>query len=410
MLQQKKHKKYFWIIGIIVLVLIAVLVYFYVNKTKTESDFNHLIMKTAIVEGSSSTNSIRILNEGSREESYSLKVVGLEGLVNLDENNFILGPGEEKNLKVTFNAGDNQPDVYVGEIIADSESSSRIVPVILEIQSKEEVLFDSNLDLFPKGEDIIPGEKLTASIKVYDLANIGKNSVDITYFVRDFAGNVLVSESENLVIDKTYEFSKSLDLPDNIKLGYYVLGVVVKYGESTGTSSLYFKVVEVKKNSSNEMFLWIIVLAGFFFFMFLILFIYSIYSRDELLREIQKQYSREIKRQREMISARQIKDYPRLKTKDERKEYKKAVKEVRKQREKCIKEEYEERVSRFKILKKKNNLNALKKQAAKWKSLGYNTQILEKKYKMPSVNKIHQMVREWKKKGYDTTLLEKNKI
>ena len=410
MKQQKNHKKYFWIIGIIVLVLIAILVYFYINKAKTESDFNHLIMKTAIVEKSVLTNNIKISNNGLEKESYSLRVVGLEGLVNLDENNFILEPGEEKNIKVTFNAADDEPDVYVGEIIADSESGSRVIPVILEIQSKEEVLFDSNLDLFPKGEDIIPGEKLTASIKIYDLANLGKNSIDISYFVRDFEGNVLISESENLIIDGTYEFSKSLDLPDDIKLGYYVLGVVIKYGESTGTSSLYFKVVEEKRKGSNETFLWIIILAGFFFFMFLVLFIYSIYSRDKLLREIQKQYSLEIRRQRELINSRQKKDYRRLKTRAEKKEYKKEVKKIRKQREKYIKKEYKTRVIRFKALKKKNDLKALKKQVAEWKAKGYNTQVLEKKYKMPKVDEIHQMVREWKKKGYDTSLLEKNKI
>ena len=58
---------------------------------------------------------------------------------------------------------------------------------ILEVESSD-VLFDSNLNLFPSGE-INPGSKINAEIKIFDLSQIGVSSVELSYFIKDFQGN-----------------------------------------------------------------------------------------------------------------------------------------------------------------------------------------------------------------------------
>ena len=42
-----------------------------------------------------------------------------------------------------------------------------------------------------------------------------------------------------------------------------------------------------------------------------------------------------------------------------------------------------------------------------WKSKGYDTKVIENKFKMHSVKDIRNQVKKWKSKGYDTSVLNK---
>ena len=386
--------------------IIAISLFYYFSYEADELSFNTLLLKNSIMEEGSVNNNLKIKNNKEMPESFYLEVRGdeLKDLVKLNENNFNLKPGEEKNLEIEFNSKGKSPGIYIGNLAFNNNEK---IPIILEIQSKE-VFFDSNLNIFPKGTSFIPGERLNAEMRVFDLLNIGKSSVVITYFVRDFEGKTIIFESENRVIQGQVEdYSKSFVLPDDIDLGNYVFATTIEYEDSVGTSSAFFNVVEEKLNNQfifNNSFL--LVLISLFFLAFLI-FIYSLFYRDKLLRELHNQYKNELRRQREIIDLKSKLDYKRLDNLRERKEYSREVKAVKKNRLKELKKMYKGRVSEFYKLKKSGNKKQLISKLKKWKKQGYNTKVLENKFKMPNLKYIKNKLKKWKKQGYDTSILDK---
>lgn len=407
-MNKKINKKYL----LIAIVLIIIIIIFgsknYVSKK--EVDFDVLFLKNAIIKGGESSSNIKIKSNLDEKEHFTVRVSGSEFLEDLVffENEFDLDPDSEKNLVVNFKSY-LDPGVYIGKLTFYYGEEEESIPLILEIQS-EDVLFDSNVNLFPRGDNFVLGQKINAQIGLYDLSSIGRSDVKLKYQIKDFEDHTIVSESENLIIDGKLDYSKSFDLPEDLNLGNYALITIVEYENSVGTSSVFFKVQDKKTSSSlnnNSLILWIIVLFVLFFVCFIGLFIYFLMSRDRLLRDLKNQYKGEIRRQRELINLQSRGNITKLKTVSERKVYNIDVERIRKKRIEGVKNIYAKRIKKFKELKRKGNKSELKRQLSKWKSKGYDTRILENKFKVPKASDIRKKMREWKSKGYDTSILDK---
>lgn len=406
-------KKFYIIIAIVVLILIAaaVLGSFYFKKDKADKTFESdiLFLKISISQNGSAVNNVKITNINNIKESFSAEIIGLKNLASLENYQFDLDPKEEGNIKIIFKTDGEDAGVYLGKLKITSNEGSKDIPIILEIESKD-VLFDSNINVFPQGRDIILGQSINAEIKIFDLAGIGRSNVDLDYSVKDFDGGTLVSESETLVVDGKLDYSKVIDL-NSAKPESYVLAAVVKKGSSVGVASYYFNVFEEKSEVNIESgIIWIIAIFVFFFLVFLALFIYSFSYRDKLLRELQNEYKREIKRQDEIIREKGKLTYSKLRTPIEKKIYRKEVRKIKKERIKTIKEIHKKRLKEYHRIKKRGKKDELKRQLQKWKRQGYETKFLEEKYKVPNVNDIRKKIQEWKAKGYNTSFLEKRKV
>jgi len=409
-----KFTEYF-LIGIfgIILLLVSFSSYYFkggagfFNHEEIKSfDTDTLFLKVAMKEGGVARSNIKITNLQDIEKYFVINVGGVSDLTSLNLNEFNLDSGELREIQVDFNAQNRTSGIYFGKLEISSGESKRKIPIVLEVQSQE-VFFDSNINLFPSGGDIVQGQKLNAEIKMFDLSSIGRSSVILEYFIKDCDGRTISSESENLIIDGKLDYSKIFDLPKDIQVGNYILGVVLKYGDSVGTSSVFFKIIEEpEKQSGNVTLVFIIIIFSFFFLMFFGLFIYSLIYKDRLLVELQNQYKGELRRQRELIKGREKIDCEKLKSVVEKREYKKEVKKVEKEREKELKKIQKERVIKYHKIKNKNQA---RKQIEGWKKQGYDTRVLEKKHKIPTVESIKRKINQWKKQGYDTRILEKSK-
>ncbi len=406
-----KNKKYIWV-GLTVLLIIILgggaWFYFFVFGADNEKMFEvkPSFLKITMKQGEISTNKIMITNYN--EQDFSIKANGFSDYVSFGEP---IIEGNEYSLDIIFNTVNATPGIYLGNLEIFNGENKKI-SIILEIQSKI-VVFDSNINIYPSGDDFVPGQRLSAEIKIYDLASIGKKNLEITYFVKNFEGGVIISEVKDRIIDGKLDYSESLNLPEELELGEYVLGVVVKFvdkigTESIGTSTLLFRVVEPEsgKELSDKNIILIIVVFGFFFLVFLVFLFYTVFYRDRLLKELQNQYKKELRRQRKLIKGEEKRVYVKLKTPVEQKEYKKEVEQVKKKRIKALGEIKKKKIKEFKSIKKKYKGLNLKKQLQSWKRKGYDTSVLEK-YKMPSAESIKEKIKEWNKKGYDTSVLQK---
>ncbi len=413
----KKLGAWFYISSIIVIIIVVSLFIHYSYKSSTslvplsiESD--SLFLKLAIIENGNITNNVKIKNTYSSTQDFSVKVNGLDDVINVDSSKFRLDANEEHNIILSFDAKGKGKGVFLGTLDVSSNGNLKEIPIILEIQSKD-VFFDTNIYLYPQGANIISGQKLDLELKLYDLANVGRANVKAFYYVKDFRGKTFVSDSETLLVDGKLEYTKSLALPKNVPIGSYVLITVIEYKESVGTSTIYFDVTDNKEQtpgSGTNIVLLFILLGGFFLITILLLVFYFLFFKDRLLRELEVQYKREIKKQVELIRLREKKDYSKLRSSIERKIYSEAINKVKKQRIEALSGIYKDRVVKYKEARKKLSKLQLKRQLSKWKKEGYDTKILERKYKIPTVVNIRKKVKEWKKQGYNMSMLDNKKL
>ncbi|MEK6872813.1 MAG: hypothetical protein AABW90_02255 [Nanoarchaeota archaeon] len=401
------NQKFIYLIIIFVIILIITLGIFYKKSYEKGVEVNVLSLKSSIILGEKYIGEVKIKNKELGVKKVSFQIIGdLKDLAEF-EKVIKLNPKEEKNFKVTFNS--DSAGVFIGKLLIsyDKESKEVIsIPIILEVQSRS-VWFDSNINLFPFGGNYLPGEKITSEVKIFDLADTNVDDVQIIYYIKDFEGNTLVSDKENIVIDDKFEYSKSLNLPGNLKVGSYVLMNIVNYKVSVGTSSIIFNVVSQKKKTLDDFLILVFFFFGFLVVLSLLFFTYFLFYRDKLLKELHGQYKKELVREKELIRLRETRDYRKLKGPLEKKIYKREIKKVEKSRLKKIKDIYKERLKKYKKIKKKGDKARLKEQLKQWKAKGYDTRVLERDFKMPNVNEIRKKIKQWKAKGYDTNILEK---
>jgi hypothetical protein len=406
---------------VIFLVLVVVGVVWYVYDYKFNSSDGEVIaggdigvdsvlLKTVLREGGTYNARLKIENMKDYGRHFDVVFQEIDDLASAYPESFALAAGEEKFLEIEFSNSNNLSEgVYVGSMNVLSEESSRSIPIVLEIESKD-VLFDSNVEVYPSGS-IKPGDKINADIRIFDLSKIGASNVEIEYFIKDFSDELIVFESETVVVKDTISISKPLVLSDRLRHGDYVFGVLIKYKDSYGTSSTYFRIGDGENDSEfpiDTNTLYFIAFASFTLLILVIFIFYSIYSRDRLVDELKEQYRSELRRQSVLIRSREAESEKVFKTSGEKKVARKIFKKVEKERKKVLGTMHKNRMQEFRKLKKAKTKDQLKNQIEKWKKSGYDTSVLERKIKVPSINELKSQIAGWKKKGFNTKVLEKN--
>ncbi|MBI4149089.1 hypothetical protein HY491_01450, partial [Candidatus Woesearchaeota archaeon] len=143
---------------------------------------------------------------------------------------------------------DVSPDVYVGEITVIGGQSVKQVPVVIEVES-EENLFDVNVEVLDKYKEVFPGEDILAKIQVFNLKETGRIDIDVEYTIRDSLGKIIVGERETLAIDTQVEFVRDIQLPRDAAAGPYVFAVKIT---RLGTTSVSTDAFEVRKQGILE--------------------------------------------------------------------------------------------------------------------------------------------------------------
>ncbi|MAG08270.1 hypothetical protein CMO89_02260 [Candidatus Woesearchaeota archaeon] len=218
-----------------------------------EIDVDQILIKVLIKSNEFLNRSIRVMNIGSNASDIGVEASSsMEEIVSVKENSFVLKPGQTKVLPVIFSAFDKEkriehiPDVYIGKLNVKSGEHVKVVPLIVEIESKN-ILFDMNLNPLARERTIYSGDKVTIEVRLFNLEEIKPVNIEMEYYVKDLDGNTIISESETVVVQKQASFFKTINIPDNFKSENYVFTALAKYGSSTGTASYLFEVAQAEK-------------------------------------------------------------------------------------------------------------------------------------------------------------------
>ena len=382
-------KKKGWIALIVILIVLAIAIgiYFKFSQPASFKITPDYPINLNLISGAEARTSIKITNNEEESHDFKIEFTGADEIASLSETEFSLEPKESKEIKIIFNDSQNVSHVYFANLVVTNTNFKRKIPVLLTFREPAS-LFSIIQKPIPKYFDVYPGGKLGVDIGVFGLgAKDYSKEVKASYELLSPEESIFYFE-ENLIIGDEYHFSKVFDINPELSYGKYVLITSIEYNGLKSISSYLFEI----KPKQNEFFLEktnLLILVFFAFVMLIvILFIYFIKSRDELLLALRKQQSRELAKNIELITAVQ-KRVPAKKEKLE-KAKKKVVLKIKKRQGKQIKE-----LSRLK--KKGVKKDKIKTQLEKWKRQGYGFPEIKEEIPEKSINK---QITKWKREGY----------
>jgi hypothetical protein len=167
----------------------------------------------------------------------------MDEFIIFSQDSFTLDPKEQKQVFLTFfTSSKTEPGVYTGKIKVTGGGRTKVIPVILEVETKE-VLFDVSLDIPVIYKKVNPGNFVVLQFTLFSLGKVGKVDVTVDYYIKDFEGNVIASYQDIINVEEQVSFTRTIRLPSDIKPGDYVAVAQVKYDYFVGTSSDIFEVV-----------------------------------------------------------------------------------------------------------------------------------------------------------------------
>ncbi len=219
------------------------------EKKEELFDVDQIIIKVLLREDEFLARQIKITNTANRELDFSINVLPLSELVDIKEKEFNLKPGQAKTMFLNFTTSQKDrnvqftPGVYTGRLVVKAANDERIIPVIVEIESKR-VFFDMNLLSLSADRIVKKGEEINFEVRIFNLEAVQQGTVDMTYLLKDIEGNTIVTQSESVVVKNQASFSKTIEVPRNVNTGNYVFAAIAQHGSSIGTATYLFDVIE----------------------------------------------------------------------------------------------------------------------------------------------------------------------
>ena len=399
-------KKLVIIIGAVVVA--ALIIFFLIQKNYSQKeDFsintNTILLKLTIPIGGESETAVKITNE-EKEQEFDVSFVSLAGIGSLNEKSFTLAKGETKDIKLFFKDTKNEAKIYAGQLVIKSSNSEKKIPIILNVEDRNSE-FAIIQEIIPKYEDVYPGGKFGVKIKIYNVENNDLYSVMAVYSIKNLNDEIISSEEESLVVQGNIELNKIIDIPSTLPQGNYIfITSLDSEGVKTSAGQLFSVSNQTESGSLFDNFNFFVAVILIFLAGILALFFYFMKTRDDLLIQLKKQQSGELKRNLELIEAAR-REAGRLR-KPERKRRIVSIKKAKKKIIRKIKARQKRQIVVFKKLKKSGKKQEAVNMMKKWEKEGYAMPELKKEKTIP-ISNIKNQIENWKKEGYKTGVLNK---
>lgn len=403
------NKKKIIIISVIVIavIILSILCYSYIQSLQGFK-INSVFVKSVIKQGESSTNNVVITSY--LNENFNAKLEGLDSIASLSEENFKAVKGQAKELTITFSSEDEivKPGVYIGTLTVTAAKKQKKIPVILEVQSQD-VLFAVNIDHSPDSKEVVKGEKVTTSVRLFNLYDTKTHEVEVHYAVKGLDNYDILSEKEIIVVGTELVTVKTITMPKDIALGYYVLTATTRFNDSIGTSSYLFSVVQNKNRPAagfniNTFALVILV----FLLLVVVLVIYTIRERNRQLMQLEKRHAEELKLIVTQLEERKKLSLSRARSAKEKKNIIKVFKKIKRKAITNVRQKQRVQSAEIARLKKLNKKSEMRQKLKQWKKEGFNVNELLVKISAPKTTDkaMREQLEKWKKEGYDASVIK----
>jgi len=361
---------------------------------KESFEVNSALLKMNLPSGGLVSFDLEITNNLAKNQGFSLYFENLNTIASLEEYEFVVGGRGTKKVRAFFKDSMNQPNVYVGELVIEAESTKKI-PVILSIND-EGKNFAITQRVITSYQEAHPGEEFGMEVTLTNLKDHKSHNVEVIYIIKNLQGEVFVEEKETLEVKNTVSKIKVLDIPKNAKYGKYVFIATVNNGGKS-TASYPFEII--KKRLPDV--IYVLIIFAVFVVGTVIFFFYFVKTSG--LTKLRRQHAEERR-----INLGEIKDYKkRIKEIRNRAKREIRLKQLRKAKEKILLEldkKHKEQVEEIRKLKKAGRKKIIEDRLESWKKQGYRMVEFKKHI---SKAKIKKEISKLRRQGYKTDFLNK---
>ena len=390
-------KRSILITGIIIsLIVILILLNIYYPKKEGFST-NTIFLKLNLPLGGEFVKNIKITNQESVEQNFNLYLNNFKDLVTIKNKEFSLGAKEFREVEISFKDNKKEIGTYPGKLIIETQMLKREIPILLNIEDENRIFIISQTGI-PKYTNVYPGGKLGMEIKIFNLQSYISYKVKVKYSIKNLDDELILSEEEELVIKESFGTAKIIDIPKDVPLGNYVFITSLGYDNTKSTAGYLFSISKKESGVFSELTFFVIIIFVFVVGI-LVLFIYFIKTRDDLLIRLKRQQSNELKR-----SLKVMENYKtRVKELKDLGEKKKKIRELGKAKKKIVKKikaKQRRQSKELKKLRKRGKKNEMEKTMGKWRKEDYKMFEVEKEMGKISKSDIGKQIKDWKRKGY----------
>lgn len=388
-------RKKFCIAVILILLIVAGAFVFFFRFNEDSFSVKTFLVKSTIPLGGESSYEINIENLEDVEQEFKIYFENIGDIVFVEEDNFIIGSNEKKEIPIFIKDENLNVNVYTGELIIEGISTKKI-PVVITVEDDKNLL-SIIYSIVPSYYELYPGGKLGLDIKLYDLNDLVVPSIKASSYIQNINGEILWTNEQDLIVNGIK--TEVINLPKNWLKGEYVFVTLVDYKGVKSIShhlfSLSNKEYNLLQNFNAKL---LISIALIFILGFILLFFYLLKLRDEFLILLKKQQKEELNKNVRLIkcSAKEIKESKKNPVKK-----KKRIKQLRKLKKKIIhriKKKQAIQREQLRKLKKKNKKRKVQNILKAWKSQGYK--MSEAKEEFNKNLSFKKQIKKWKSQGY----------
>lgn len=253
-----------------------------------------------IEKGKSYSQQVNVTNLEDKDVTVSVAPSPtVSSFVIIGEKSFVLKKGESRIY--TFNIYSSaraKANIYTGKLIFTSNSVKNYVELAISVQELS-ALFD--MKITSTREYVLPGKIAFGEIKLFNLGDSNAVNAVLEYGVMDFNNLIYASRTENITVTRDVLNKKvSLKLPDDIKIGRYILYSKLIYEDKIAVSTDTFQVEYITLIMLIILILMIVILIILIVFWIVIIKTRNRRMRlvvplkyEEKAREIIKQYRKE---------------------------------------------------------------------------------------------------------------------
>lgn len=190
--------------------------------------------------GSYYRKNITVMNSGTKNLVVGINSEDIGKFIVPEVRILELAPGESRELYFDFYFSDKYPsEVYIGDIIFLGLDGEKRIKTILNVNDAV-TLFDVVVDVML--EEYFIGELVSSDIEIVNNGLEESLPFDLIYSIMNEEGDIVVSNSQEFIIDKSLNLVLSLELPYSLDSGSYIFHVRAGNGESFAISSDAFYV------------------------------------------------------------------------------------------------------------------------------------------------------------------------
>ncbi len=133
-----------------------------------------------------------------------------------------------------------------------------IINLIIQISSQVNTSSNIEVEIQSDYKTSSPGDEIWFTVKLMNLADVGRRDVILEYLIYDSNNEKILSKSEAVAIETQASFVNSIQLPQNINEGNYILRVnlISTEKEQISGTEVSFNIL---KNNQNKFLLGYII-------------------------------------------------------------------------------------------------------------------------------------------------------